>query len=134
MQQAQCIEHHGGVTEPVKEIVRIRIVAGQYRRGHDRAAARPDALREPRARLDDVDRRDAAQHCAAGAAILHLQPRRERLHQALAASSGLVNSSRLNPARTSGALMNSRHSRPLRWFSIITMIGPWSIARNARAY
>ena len=46
-----------------------------------------------------------------------------------AARCGLAKPRRRRPWRISGQLMRRRQSRPVRAFSIITTIGPWSIAR-----
>ena len=55
--------------------------------------------------------------------------RSARADHTVAPRCGLWNPKVCSPAWISGQLMKRRQSRPLRWFSIITMIGPWSIAR-----
>ena len=48
-QQPQRIDDHRRVAEPVKEIVRVRIVGSQHRRGHDGAPCGTHGLTEARA-------------------------------------------------------------------------------------
>src|SRR6185437_8974961 len=109
--------------KPVKEVVGVRVVRGEHRGGHDRTAFGPDRLPEARPALDDANRRDAHQHGRCGVVVLAYQPFSERFHHR-PVRCGLLKPSRARPARTSGTLMKSFQSRPVRWFSIMTMMGP----------
>jgi hypothetical protein len=47
---------------------------------------------------------------------------------------GLSNPSFVKPTCISGQLINNFHNKPLLWFSIITGIGPWSMAKYFKGY
>ena len=116
-QNAQSVNHDGGVAKPMEEIIRLRIIGTQHGRGDDGAFPRSHRLREAGPVLDDAERGDAAQHGGRAVPILTLNPALERLHQRLKLNAR-------SPAWISGAFMNNFHKRPVRWFSIITTIGP----------
>ena len=65
-QQSQRIDHQRAVAIPVEEIVRLRIVGGQHRRGHHRPRLGRDDLPEARPQLDDADRGNAGQQHLGG--------------------------------------------------------------------
>ena len=126
VQQPQRLDHDRRVAVPVKEIVRVRIVGGRNGRCDDRARHRADDLIEARTALEQADRRDAAQHLPRGVSELPIDPAAKGLHgcRAHAGRCGLEKPSRRSPMRTSGALMKSFQSSPVRKFSIIRRIGP----------
>ncbi len=91
----------------MEEIIRLRIISAQHRRGDDGAFVRPIVCAKPGRVFDDADRGDTAHHGDRAVPILTLNPAIERLHQRLK-----LNARR--PAWISGAFMNRFHNRPVR--------------------
>ena len=82
-------------------------------------------LPESYALFHDVACGNAPQHGGRGMDVLTIDPLREAFrHRAVSFNRGLEKPSLRSPACTSGTAMKSFHRRPVRWFSIMTMIGP----------
>src|ERR1700722_15404576 len=77
---AQSVNDDRRVPEPVKEIVGVGIVSGRNRGGQNRSRPRDNALTKAWTFLDDVRRRDGAQHCAQGEVRFFINPVVERNH------------------------------------------------------
>src|SRR6185437_10373393 len=80
LSDAQSVDDDRRVPEPVEKIVGIRIVSREDRRRHHRSRPRDHPLAEAGTLLDDLGRRDGAQHCAYGKARFSLDPALKRGH------------------------------------------------------
>ncbi len=74
VKQAHGVDDDRGVPEPVKEVVRIRIVGPEHRRSDDGARDRPHGLPEARALFHDVAGGNARQHGGRGVPVLAIEP------------------------------------------------------------
>jgi len=85
---------------------------------------RLDTLAESGPLLDDVRGRNTAQHLVRAVVVLRLEPLLEVGVGVQRRARGVVKPSLRKPVWISGTDMNSRHSSPERWFSIMMRIGP----------
>src|ERR1700722_714042 len=114
LSHAQRVDDDRGIPEPVEKIVGVGIVSGKNWRRDHRSRSRRDAQAEAGTLLDDLSRRNSAQHRASREARFFLYPFVKRGHAIAGAKCGLLNPNFFMPSRISGMFMKSFHMRPVR--------------------